>query len=478
VRSLARQLLACTLLAVGCLDNQQQAAPDAPSAMPDAAAGHDANPGDASAGDTGVVDAAADVAGDAAGPDAPPPDTGVGDDDAPFAAMRHACAFAAGAAPQSTFGPSIATVTIPIDTFIIVVQENRSFDHYFSRLPDSGQSDVDVASANVALPDGSGGLAMRFHQSTYCFGDPAHDWTSMHLDWNNGANDGFVVRSNPGGTRVLGYFDATDLPFYYALANAFGIGDRYFASVMAPTGPNRLYLYAGTSGGEIANVAPPAGLPTIFARLSAAGVSWRVYGSETGPVEAVMFPYLPSTSPGAFRSLSDYFTDAAAGTLPQVVFLHAGPDEHPSEDMQQGQQGVAAAFSALARSPQWPRSAFLLTWDENGGFYDHVPPPAACAPDSIAPQRQPNDAPGGFDQFGFRVPLLVASPWSRPHFVSHVEQDHTAILRLLELRFGLGALTARDANANALIEFFDFSRVQFQTAPTLPAATVDPGHGC
>lgn len=451
--------IACLLGAGGCLGDQHESPRDAQPSPSEA----------------GLADAAIDGALD--GPDGASPD-GPGDDDAPYAAMRHACAFPAGSPPQSTFGPSIARATIPIDTFVIVVQENRSFDHYLSRLPDSGQPGVDVAPPNVAMPDGSGGLAARFHQSAYCFGDPAHDWTSMHLDWNQGAMDGFVMRSNPGGSRVLGYFDATDLPFYYALANAFGVGDRYFASVMAPTGPNRLFLYAGTSGGEIANVAPPSGLLTIFARLSAAGVAWGVYGDATGPVEAVMFPALRSAYPGAFHSLTDYFNDAAARRLPQVVFLHPGPDEHPPQDMQQGQQGVAAAFGALAQSPHWPRSAFILTFDENGGFYDHVPPAAACAPDNIGPQRQPGDAPGGFDRYGFRVPLIIASPWSRAHFVSHVEQDHTALLRLIELRFGLDALTVRDANANALIEFFDFQVMQFPTAPALPAANVDPGHSC
>src|SRR5262249_40579687 len=140
---------------------------------------------------------------------------------------------------------------------------------------------------------------------------------------------------------------------------------------------------------------------------------------------------------------------------------------------------VYGLWKALAASPkQWAKTAFIVTYDEGGGLYDHVPPPKACKPDNLAPVLAQGDVPGDFGQYGFRVPILVASPWSQPHYVSHVVNDHTSLTRLIELRFGLPALTARDANANGLLDLFDFSQVSFPNPPNIPAASVDPKHSC
>jgi phospholipase C len=412
------------------------------------------------------------------------PDADQGDDTT-FGMQRAACAFSAGAPPFTTFGGPIVTSQIPIDTFVIIVQENRSFDHYFSQLPQFGQPDVDVAPADVALLDSTGQPTTRFHQTDYCFADTAHLWNAMHADWNGGKNDGFVMVNDPGGARTLGYFDNTDLPFYYQLASTFAISDRYFSPTLTSTGPNRAYLYAGTSAGftyATNSMQVPPYSQTIFAALQAAGVTFQVYSNSTAMPpfsdETALYPEL-----GAPHPMSEYAAAAASNTLPNVSILYVAGDgygeEHPPSNMQIGQQGVAAAFATLAASPQqWSRSAFILTYDEGGGLYDHVPPPPACTPDAIPPMLNPGDEPGGFDRYGFRVPLIVASPWSRPHYVSHVVQDHTSVLRLIELRFGLGALTARDANANALIDLFDFSAPSIPVAPAMPPATIDPAHAC
>jgi phospholipase C len=439
------------------------------SGVADAAPSSDAPLGaDAASSDSSAPDAAPDAA----------PDGPANDDDGPFATMRAACAYRAGARPGDTFGGVIARAPIPIDTFVIDVQENRAFDHYFSQLPAYGQPDVDVAAPDATNPDGSG-TARRYHVTGYCFADTAHDWNGLHRAWNNGSMDGFVQVNQPNGYRTLGWFDSTDLPFYYGLASTFGISDRYFASLMGPTGPNRLYLYAGTSQGQVANITPPGGLNTIFHVLLNAGITWRVYRAlAQASEEEIMLPALHGAHPENFQTMNEYFADAAAGRLPQVAFIHPGPDEHPPQDMQRGEVPVHDAALALMQSPQWSRSAFLLLYDENGGLYDHAPPPAACRPDGVAPQIGPSDVQGGFDRYGMRVPLIIASPWSKPHYVSHVPADHTAILRLLELRFGLPALTDRDANAWALTDFFDFSTPHFAAPPTLPAATVDAAHAC
>jgi phospholipase C len=421
----------------------------------------------------GSSDAAPPGAEDAGlpGADVASPDAAV-DDDVAFADARAKCTYKAGALAATTFGPSIAARDIPIDTFVVVSQENRSFDHYFSKLPAFGQPDVDVAKPDQALPDGDGGVVSRFHQTDYCFADTAHDWYSMHACWDNGKNDGFV-RVN--GARSVGYFDASDLPFYYALAGTFGTSDRYFSPVLSKTGANRLYLYAATSAGSIDN--NPGITLTIFDRMSAAGKSWKVYRNGTYSFEQSMFPYLLTKYPDHFKSLTDFAADAAAGTLPNLATIYVGPDEHPPADMQKGQHEVAKVFANLAASPQWGRAAFIHTYDEAGGLFDHVPPPPACAPDDIPPKLPPG-ATGTFAQYGFRVPLLVASAWSKAHYVSHVLNDHTSILRLLELRFGLAAMSARDANANALLDMFDFSHPSFPKGPTIPVPAVDPAHLC
>jgi phospholipase C len=411
-------------------------------------------------------------------------DIGVIDDDAPFAAQRLGCTYPAGALPSDTFGPSMTAKQIPIDTFIIVMHENRSFDHYFQGLAAFGQPDADVGVADASFVGGNSSSVTRFHQPALCFGDTNHSWNGQHTSWDGGKNDGFALANanagDPTGVRALGYYDATDLPFYYGMANTFSISDRYFCPTLTSTGPNRLYLYAATSNGGVFNNGA-SGIPvssTIFAQLNSANVSWTVYSTGTYSFEAGIFTSLPLTQPNNFKRMTDFYADTKAGTLPHVVFLYSGSDEHPPADPQKAQADVAAIYTALAASPQWLSSALFLTYDENGGLYDHVAPPKACAPDSVAPKLAAGDAPGDFAQYGFRVPLIIASAWARPHYVSHVVNDHTSILRLIELRFQLKALTARDANANGLLDMFDFSAPSFLQAPALPAAPIDPKRAC
>jgi phospholipase C len=444
------------------------------SSSSDAAGGGDAQGAGASGAGTGGSGGMSGADSGAAGADSGA--TGGTSDDAPFAARREACEFKAGEMPGDTFGPSIADANIPIDTFVLVVQENRSFDHYFSGLPAAGQSDVDVAAPNATNPDANGNPVSRFHQTDYCFADTDHSWNAMHIAYDNGKNDGFVIANDPNGSRALGYFDQSDLPFYYGLALKFGVGDRYFCPALTQTGPNRLYLYGATSLGTISNVGGPPGFVSIFDVLNQAGISWAVYRNADYSYEQSIFPAQYQVHPENFKSLTDFANDAAADKLPAVVFTYVGPDEHPPQDMQDGEVDVQKdIYNPLAASPAWQHSLFILTYDENGGIYDHVPPPKACPPDDIPPKLASGDQPGGFDRYGFRVPFVMASAWSKPHYVSHTVFDHTSILRLIELKYNLPALTARDANSNSLIAFFDFSQMSFPTAPTFPTAAPASG---
>lgn len=403
--------------------------------------------------------------------------------DAALAARREACEFGAGASAMETIGCSGAS--IPIEHVVIIMQENRSFDHYFGHLPGHGQDDVDVAPASVTNPDPNGQPIPWHHESAYCVEDTDHGWSASHEQWNGGANDGFAVSNatdaDPTGHRGMGYYDESDLPFYYELASTFAISDRYFCSLLGPTYPNRYYLAAGTSFGLVTtdtrNLAP-AGVPQIYRALNEKGVTWKSYSKTTSSV--FLFLEFGLQQASHFAPVSQFAVDAANGDLPQVSFVEAGfsesadveTDEHPPADLQLGQHFVWEQVTALLASPQWPSSALFLTYDEHGGLYDHVSPPAACVPDDIAPQLNPEI--GAFDRLGFRVPLIVVSPWARRNYVSHQVHSHTSILRFLETRFELPAFTRRDANSDALLDVFDFSSPPRLEVPAFDEPPVDP----
>jgi phospholipase C len=391
-----------------------------------------------------------------------------------------ACTFGPGALAKDTL-PANAKygAKMPIDHFVLVMQENRSFDHYLSGL---GHGGVHVASANAVNPASDGGVAQRYHETRYCLADVNHGWNGSHRQFNEGKNDGFVLTNEPNGERALAYYDETDLPFYYGLARAFAISDMHFSSVMGPTQPNRIYYWAGTSFGAIKNGIPPLMVnnkPTqsLFTRLNDADVHWRSYVSDVA--SPAVFVGLLTSNDENFKPLDQFFADAAAGALPSVSIVEASfsggvradqSDEHPSGNIQRGQAFTARVVNAVMRSPQWPRTAMVLLYDEHGGFYDSQRPPSACEPDEILPI---GDDARRFDHLGFRTPLMVISPFARRHYVSHVPVDHTAVTRLVEARFDLPALTKRDANAWPLLDLFDWARPDL-TVPSLPAAVVDP----
>ena len=436
---------------------------------------------------------------DDAGTDAAPstPDAGpVGYDAGPItripeseaAAGRASCAFGRGAMPWQTLGAEHPIGDdIPIRHFIVLMQENRSFDSYFGTMPG-----VDGIPAGASNPDGAGAPVEPFHTSDYCVVDTGHGWNASHREYHDGANDGFVTVNDPNGARALGYLDGTDLPFYWDLAQTFAFSDHHHCSVLGPTWVNRFYFTSATSFGRIDNGevdrarVPTEGQHVIFEELDMAGVSWGIYYTSV-PFVFGGYPHY-ALRPQQRRKIHEFdgaegfFASLDAGTLPEVVYVDPtwdwvdgvdATDEHPPANPQRGQAWVREVVTRVMASPLWAETAILITYDEHGGFYDHVPPPAACPPGDYPPDLTGSSEPGDFDRLGFRVPLYVVSPYSRPGYVSDQVTDHTSVMRLLQARYLLPALTARDANAWPLYDMFDFASPSFMTPPTLAEAPVD-----
>ena len=395
------------------------------------------------------------------------------------------CPYEAGALPADTLPEGAPHgEAIPIDHIVVLMQENRSFDHYFGRLRPKGTNAAEGPPKGTSNPDPMGMPIEPFHQKATCdIADVDHSWNASHEQYGGGAMDGFAttnaVAVDPTGSRAMGYYTARELPFYFDLYRTFAIGDRYFASVLGPTYPNRQYLLVGTSFGRVHNDMLLNDAPkSIFEALDEVGVSWKIY-YEQFPFGALL-PYVQAHQAN-LRPAAEYAADAAAGALPNVSFVDPfffgdpdiQSDEHPPSNVQVGQECVEDKIRTLMESPLWPRSALFLTYDEHGGYFDHVPPPPACIPDDIPPMLEGDDVDEQFDRYGFRVPVVVVSPYSRKRFVSHVVHDHTSILRFIETRFDLPALTRRDANADPMLEFFDFTSPQFAKPPKLRKAKLN-----
>jgi phospholipase C len=302
--------------------------------------------------------------------------------------------------------------------------------------------------------------------------------------------DGFVEANEQGGplgdgARALFYYDQRDLPFYYQLASTFAIADHWHCSLLGPTFPNRMYTYAATSFGRTTNDFPenletshpfPQKDASVLDELEKRHVSWALYGTSGAlTVHGPAALYRWGRRVQKFQS--DFFAEAKAGTLPQVVYLDVdisadpvkNPNEHPPADIQVGQKFVSDAVHALFASPQWSKTALFFTYDEHGGYYDHVPPPPACPPDSLTPINQS----GAFDRYGVRVPFVLVSPYARKGFVSHKIYDHASIVRFIQAKHRMPALTNRDANADIPTDMFDFAAPPFSTPPVIPEPAID-----
>jgi phospholipase C len=234
---------------------------------------------------------------------------------------------------------------------------------------------------------------------------------------------------------------------------------------------------AGTSFGKVVNELATTPGKSIFSLLTDHQITWKVYQSDLAAGN--LLTEFAAVSVGKVVPIDQFAQDAASGMLPQVAFIDpqllvgkaTQTSEHPPADVQIGQKFVYDQVKALLASPAWRTSAMFITYDENGGLYDHVAPPTACAPNDTPPSMGADL--GGFDHYGFRVPVYVLSPFAKKHFVSHVVHSHTSILRFIEAKFDLPALTNRDANSDAMLDMFDFDNPPFVTAPTFAEPVVD-----
>ena len=385
-----------------------------------------------------------------------------------------------------------------IEHVAVLVMENHSFDNLLGMVPHQVQGRAAVDGLTVSggqvqdsnpsslASDGSQGppVTATLASSPCQNSSVSQSWNSSHTAWNNGANNGFVQAS---GAPAMSFWDRSFLPTSYSLAQHYPIGERYFCSTLAQTYPNRRFLFCGTASGITATnnytFQVPAANGTVFNQLLEHNISWLNYvepkngALEGSPLIVPEFARTPHCT-DRMVPITQFFSDAALGKLPAFSFLdpnyNVDSEENP-QDIQAGERFIARVVNAITRSRQWRSTALFITWDEHGGYYDHVPPAAAIAPDSIAPITSPAALtdptqplqPGGYDRYGFRVPLLVVSPWARANYVSRVVQDHTSILAFIQRKWNLPALSYRDANAHPLTDYFDFRRPAFGKPPKL-----------
>ena len=356
----------------------------------------------------------------------------------------------------------------PIEHFVFLFQENHTFDNYFGT-----REGVDGIPEGTCMPVVAGTrkpCVRPFHLGNRGVTDLGHTQEAFRRQFNKGRMDGFVESNSDheqDGRIAMGYYDDRDLPYYWNIADEYVLFDRFFSSAFGGSVKNHMYAVAAHPGatGEREQI-PPEGwgdLPTIFDRLDEAGISWKFYIQNYDPgityrtrasveevdraAQVIWAPVLAFgrylDDPEIFSRIVDmeeYYEDAANGTLPAVSYLvPSGASEHPPGSIQAGARFVRSLISELMRSPSWESSAFLWTYDDWGGWYDHVPPPKV-------------DEHG----LGFRVPALLVSPYARRGFVGSETSEFSSILAFIERNWGLEPLTKRDASASDLMYAFDF----------------------
>jgi phospholipase C len=331
----------------------------------------------------------------------------------------------------------------PIDHLIISCQENRSFDHYYGyaqQVQAAGQGPP----AGYGQPDANGVLHQPFEFTAVSTPDPPHGWGSVHRQIDGGAMDGFFTEAQAAtgdGNNAIGYYTGQTLDFYYSLFDDSALCANYFCSVAGPTWPNRFYMAAGTSGGITTNGVWGFGVfdyPMILDLLDDAGVSWKVYnnGFDSVPYgntdNVFLFWEKYQHDKRALRPNGQFFNDVRKDELPQVSWIIPSYahqwDEHPPADVTVGMAFQQQYIQALRASSSWDSTAFLLTYDEHGGFFDHVVPPTI-------------DTYG----LGVRVPLWVVSPYAKSGVqVSGKPADHVSTLKLVEQLYGLDTTLAAE----------------------------------
>ena len=401
----------------------------------------------------------------------------------------------------------------PINHFVYIIQENITFDHYFGTYP--GADGIPEDAKFAFLPGGKAEFSPFHLHKTAIPHDLNHSWQAAHVAYDDGKMDGFlwaewpaalryywqgeIPETNPNdihpvpglpstGARLFGrntrdgqlngekersapvgrppawvlntvsYYDYHEIPNYWEWARRYTICDRFFSSLAGPSEPNHLYSVAAQSGGLVNNPGPNiARKEGVYSFKTAAelfqsnGVSWKYYDEKPMPKEHSLWNPLPGFKNfnknqelmSRIVPLAQFFSDIKAGQLPAACWIvPTAPDsEHPPHDSARGMWHVTELVNAIMNSPYWKDTAIIITWDDYGGFYDHLPPPKL-------------DEYG----YGFRVPALIISAYSRPGFVDHTQFDFTSPLKLIETRFGLPPLTDRDRASNDMLSCFDFQQ--------------------
>lgn len=382
---------------------------------------------------------------------------------------------AVAATPLLTGQPEISN----IEHIVVVMMENRSFDHLFGWLPGA-----DGRQADLTYKDTQGKTHSTFPLApdfTGCaYDDPDHSYSGGRLEYDNGRMDGFLKPAS-NSVFAIGYYRELDLPFRAALALNFTTCDRYFPSILGPTFPNRIFQHSAQTD-RLDDDLNLSTLPTIWDNLAAKGVGHKYYFSNI-PFLALWGPkYIPIS-----HTYAEFLADCIAGALPAVSFVdpsfttvtNLDDDDHPQSDIRNGDAFLSKTFSAVSSSPNWPNTVMVINFDEWGGFFDHVVPPRV-----IAPNHVDTDLVDGRALLGIRVPCIIASPWTRGNpnapRISKTIFDHTSVLKLIETRWDVPPLTARDKSTEIgdLLSALDF-RNSDPEVPYLPAASyVTPSSLC
>ncbi len=365
-----------------------------------------------------------------------------------------------------------------ITNYVFMMLENRTYDHYFGARSLVEGLPGDGLTAAMMNPDTNGVPVAPYvpaMSTDECVKDPDHSWDGSRLQWNNGANDGFVKQQEAaygiGSHEPMQYYTRDLLPVSWALADAYTTCDRWFASVLGPTWPNRFYWMCGTSGGLMDNELPGSNgtvnFPTIFNSLHDANIDWAYYDGSLPVVSALDSPgqYQIDVSANV-KNFTHFMTDAMAGKLPTITYIDPAfyqNDDHPPIHPINGQALISTVYTALANSPQWKNTLLVVTYDEHGGFFDHV-----------SPGMTTDDMPA-FMQRGFRVPAMVIGPYVKQGYVSSVELEHTSALHHIEETFDLPPLNSRTAAQNDLSDCIDMDRLaKGDWAPPIELPDIDP----
>ena len=375
------------------------------------------------------------------------------------------------AATAATGIGSAATGSLPspgrsgMNHIVVVMMENRSFDHFLGWMPNADGWQNGLTYRDAA---GIAHSSMRLTDFQNCsLGDPDHSYSGGRIEYNNGSCDGWRI-ANAADDFSIGYYTDADLQFFGPAVKDWTVCDRYFAGILGPTYPNRIYQHSAQTD-RISNTSTVSKLPTIWDSLDAAGLAGRYYFNDSA------FLAIWGTKYAAIsRPFSQFLTDCASGNLAELTYIDpkfvnegAGTsgDDHPHADTRNGEIFLNQVYNAVTSGPLWSKTLLVINYDEWGGFYDHVAPP-------LAPIPPASSAAGDIDgRLGFRVPNLIVSPWSRRNYVDHLQYDHTSILNMIEWRWGLPALSVRDASANNLALALDFSHRNL----TSPKYTVSQG---